>query len=468
MAEVTTGMETTIAPPPSPAALAPMKDAAKAPSAASAITRQITAQRESVVERGSSAWMKQPRADAGSPEGGQFVTKPGAQENEGGLVPLKDAQAAFQDESKAQAMAALEKEINPPAEGEGEGEPVAPAVPAEGEDGATGEPTGEAPGEVGPGETEVPGSGDGDGDETPAWVTVGLPPRREGDPEFELELQDPDAVEAVNRLNNGYLRGEDYARRLGDVESREMDLRTVEDSIRVDPAGFMIDQMPVERREEVALRLLSDDAIYTAAITQLTAWGETPQLREATAMRLAAEATTRVAQHTAQRTQQATLTSHAENVLEAIIGLVPGDAGPDDANDFIQDAKFTIQQYTRENRVVPGVEDVQRLLQRRLRQYGFEPAPGADNGGQRNGRSVQRTRGRTLAARPEGTTPASDGEGIRQRAEARKKVAPAAPAGAGAGGTVAQAVRPPPGSNLQEAFEHADKMKQAGLVKFTQ
>lgn len=369
----------------------------------------------------------------------------------GTLVPLREQQAALNDPD---ARAAREGAAQTPSEEETPlDQPAEPAIPAA-------EPEPEAEGQVEP-EPEAVGEGGGE-DET--WLTVGLPGREPDDPEFELQLDSPEAVERVNQLKNMAMRGQEHARRMAAVEEREGLLRSVEEEIAVDPGGFLIVSMPVDRRAEVALRLMADDETYRTVVSTLNEWVQNPHKRVADAATWRADAVER--RGAWQQEASAREEGHRLAVWtrESVAAALPETVSAERAAAFETVAHSRIADFTRRANRLPTEHEIARLIDEALAALDLARSASlaASPGHERNGRAAT-----TRGVSPPAAVPAGTGERIRKKVQARKRLAVTAPAGAPAGaGSAPEALKPPPGTGVAGAVEHLKRLTQAGQVRW--
>lgn len=127
------------------------------------------------------------------------------------------------------------------------------------------------------------------------YQTVKLPGRHPGDPDSEWELADPELVEEINRLRNGYMRKEEADRQLeAAATQRQENEQVAQENLRQaqeledvyfemshDPIGFVLDKVTKpELRQGIAIHLLHDEDVFKAVLDEFgqLEWDD-PQLQ---------------------------------------------------------------------------------------------------------------------------------------------------------------------------------------------
>ena len=334
----------------------------------------------------------------------------------------------------------------------------------------TGEPTADAPTGA---EGEDPNAPPVEGaePEVDPLLRVGLPPRREGEPEVEIIASDPDTAEALRRLKNGYTRGED-ARAL--TEQAHQQMAQVEEfgmMLDIDPIGVITErQYSPEMRANMALALITQPDVLDAIRPILGMLSDEQQLRLVRAevntdrLTLKEQATQRVQ---AQRTVQ----QNVRQITSALEKLVPDGLNDIQRQIFLNDARNDVSSFANARGLMTlDPMHLPQVLAARLGAYGMDPNAAYARLVQSGGSSTTSPNTGTprvtpaLTGRPSPAAPAGAGstpapatgrtaEQIRQASDRRRSVA--AVGGPGAGAPALSMPKPPHGSTIKDASRFA-------------
>lgn len=411
-------------------------------------------------------WLKKLWRD----ERGEAKAAPEAAEaDEGGGIQIVGPKAREKPEgpSLADALAGLDPDMAlEPAEGAEEPEPdtrTAPQGDVEDEPEAGREPADDRPpapegeqdddDEVELAADPEPEEEVEEEDEGPAADRVRLTVApEEGDEPLEIEVaaDDPEIRAALQRLQARAQEADVLERGVAQLEEQRAQIEADIDSLdaidlelRMDPAGFIHSRVPEQTRVEVAKNLLYDDAVFEAVEEMFDEWSRKPHKREVDQARHEAQRLERRQKLESKQRELRESRARARTVLAEINDLIPKSMSPADAEAFRRDAIVEIKEHSKRNGNLT-VEDIPKILGRRMRLYGIEPQTGT--------KKDAGTRARASAP--------STGERFKKQVERRKKAGATAPATAG---HIPSNRKPPKGSSLDDAFEWLDKQDLRGL-----
>ena len=308
-------------------------------------------------------------------------------------------------------------------EGEGEGdggEPTAAEGEGEAEVADEGEPAGE--GEPAAGDAAIEGEGEVD-----AELVVAIAARREGDDDIEITVDDTETAERLRQLNNSAIRGEELKRQQAKVESDQAEIEDMESYISTDPAGFIINNVPPEVIEVVALTLITQKEIWEKIQPRLEQLQDDQELRlvraELKTERLEAE---KVLQKRAEGRRHSK--QQAKVILQGIDRMVPLTDGITESRReaIIGSVQTAVATAVREKRLTTiDVNDLPLLASAALRQHGIDPLAAAaslkDGGGESE-----------PGKKPPAKKKQKTAKQLKSASDKRKKAAASSPAGAGA------------------------------------
>ncbi len=337
-------------------------------------------------------------------------------------------------------------------EGEGEGDGGEPAA-AEGEGAAEGADEGEPAGEGEPaaGDAAIEGEGEGEG-EVDAELIVAIAARREGDEDIEITVDDTETAERLRQLNNSAIRGEELKRQQAKVESDQAEIEDMESYISTDPAGFIINNVPPEVIEIVALTLITQKEIWEKVQPRLEQLQDPQELRliqaELKTERLEAEKLLGKRAEGRRHSKQ-----QAKIILQGIDRMVPITDGITESRReaIIGSVQTAVAAAVREKRLTTiDVNDLPLLASAALRQHGIDPLAAAaslkDGGGESE-----------PGKKPPAKKKQKTAKQLKSASDKRKKAAASSPAGAGA---PAAAPKLPAGQTIAERIALA---KEKGI-----
>lgn len=363
------------------------------------------------------------------------------------LAPLPHPAVTQARDEQGQFAAPDVRETEPDA-----GEPIPPMTP---------------PPPVGADEGEAP-AGEPVDETAPAPTVIALPGRRDGDPDLEIEVSDPEVAEALQRQRNGYQRGEQLKQERAAIEKDKAERADFVALIEQDPVAFVTKYIQPELQAETAMYLLTQPAVWERVQAHLDTMLQDPSALEVTRSQLEVaryQARDRIAQSRVEREQS---TANVQRVVEAVHTLVPQGLTPDQAEVFHRDCLGDLSHYARVNHLNNLTEfQIMDALSSRLRAYRINPftaaASFADPGApSSNGRSSPSP---ATPPRPSAPAPAAQaavpGRRDALKAIARRVNAAAVPAPGQATPSAASAT-PTKGSRIEDVIAEARRRIAAG------
>lgn len=207
-------------------------------------------------------------------------------------------------------------------------------------------------------------------------IKVTLPPRNPNEPEVEIEVSDPKVAEHLAHLKNGFMRKEEFKRRISDVEERETNQRMAQAMIEADPVGTVLNHIPKDVQAEVARALLYEH-LQTLAPEIEQLWNNDAELRARRA-----ETRSRITENRSVVEQRMAAERKGRMITDAIVSLIPETADPAEAERFERYAFADLRTIAaRDGDVDPS--KVAELLAPLARTFGFmnEPASPATHAG---------------------------------------------------------------------------------------
>ena len=349
-------------------------------------------------------------------------------------------------------------EGTPPGDGgetpEGEVEGAPEAVAPDDGDAAAGEGGDEAAAAEG-GEEAGEGEGEEDGAPDPNLV-VGIPARREGDPDIDIPVDDAEKAERLRQLVNSAVRSEEMKATVARVERDQALIEDMETFISTDPVGFIIANTPAEVQEMVAMSLITTPGIWEKVQDQLEQLSD-PNTLELTQAKL--EAKRLKAQNTLREKADGRRESkkQARVLTDGIEKMVPVTDGITESRreTIIASVQEAIVAAVREkNLKTIDVEDLPLLASAALRKHGIDPLAAAGN---LQGGSVDSEPGAKPPAKKVQRTAAE----LKSASDKRKQAAAGTPPGSGA---PAAAPKLPAGQTVEERIALAREKGLGALM----
>lgn len=307
----------------------------------------------------------------------------------------------------------------------------------------------------------------GEEDIDPALI-VELLPRFDGQEPIKLALDSPEMAERFRQTVNGAMRRDQYDAAMQDVEARAQQIEQQETQLMVDPLAVVSEVLSEEQRDTMILALLSDERIYERLAPKLESLHDPLGRRE---LRVEVRE-----QYGEQRQQAATQVEQnrrvAQNIRQikaAVNAIVPEHMNGPAADLWRKDALRELSAVTRQHNIqLLDPMQVPTALNARLRASGVDPADAAERiaravySGRANGRTAAPSGSGAPRAAAPSTTPAAPAAGpstsgtrpvTALKAAHDRRVAAAAPAGAGVGTPSAGGLpQLPQGAGLDEAL----------------
>lgn len=315
-------------------------------------------------------------------------------------------------------------------------------------------------------ETDAPEASEGaEGEDAPDdALIVELPPRTPNGEPIRVAVPDQESLEAIQRLQNGYMRGE--AAREVQAESRQVieEFEEFREGMRLDPLSTIESALSVDQAELLVRSLLSHPALLPRLADDLAliaqgdedAVARVRERAEAQRLKLKDKARDEIEGQRAVR-------QNARDVQSVIGRLVPESFTDEMKELFYRDARYDIQEWQQRNRqsmVPPNI--VAQILAPRLKALGVDPATRRAS---KTGQPAPTRATPAAAAAPAGAPTASPQprtvERVKSNAEKRALVAAAAP-GANAVGRPNPLGAIPQNADVKEAIAAFRKMRRVG------
>lgn len=255
-----------------------------------------------------------------------------------------------------------------------------------------------------------------------------------GEEDIELEIDDPIVAERLRRLAKDGLRGAAAREQRRALDADRERFAQVTAEVEDDPTGFVINRMSPERQIEVARALILEH--LDALLPEIEELVATPGMRSDKRLELQRNLNKSAGEAQLQRETRA----YAGQVMNAVEALIPDDADPEDAREFIQLSRQRLAALSNAGtKVTP--ENVGTLLARQLKFAGYsgQPAPAAASPAAPAARSAAPVarpatpQARAIAARSPSIEEATRaGQRVRRVQTQRAAATRVAPAGAGA------------------------------------
>lgn len=255
-----------------------------------------------------------------------------------------------------------------------------------------------------------------------------------GEEDIELEIDDPIVAERLRRLAKDGLRGAAAREQRRALDADRERFAQVTAEVEDDPTGFVINRMSPERQIEVARALILEH--LDALLPEIDELVATPGMRSDKRLELQRNLSKSAGEAQIQRETRA----YAGQVMNAVEALIPDDADPEDAREFIQLSRQRLAALANAGtKVTP--ENVGTLLARQLKFAGYsgQPAPAAASPAAPAARSAAPVarpatpQARAIAARSPSIEEATRaGQRVRRVQTQRAAATRVAPAGAGA------------------------------------
>lgn len=213
--------------------------------------------------------------------------------------------------------------------------------------------------------------------DAPVVTTVVLPGRQGQEP-IEVDFPDQDSADRVRAALNGAMRGEEVQRQLEKLNVTRSELEYVEDLIRVDPTGFVMDKLKSDTRLELALTILAEEGALEKVRPILDKWTDNADSRrvdrlEAQNARL--QERKAVEDSLTARQHQRAAVSAVIDTVDRMTTIVPTELQDQFADDLLRDMQefnaAAERRGQRVGRLTPP--QIVKIVERRLHVYGTTP-----------------------------------------------------------------------------------------------
>lgn len=206
--------------------------------------------------------------------------------------------------------------------------------------------------------------------------TLTLPAVRSGQEARDIPIDglDQDAVERLQSLVNDGMRRDEFTRQMRTVESQREELSFVEDIMKADPAGFLIEHIPADVQLEVGLAILGQPGMLEQAVAIIEKWNENPQQREIDLLR-AQQARSENREKVKETVEASSSQRAAVRAVFAAADAMATAVAPELREQFVDDVAAEIQRYANQNGAAPKLtpEQFVQVVGKRVQLYGLTP-----------------------------------------------------------------------------------------------
>jgi len=278
-----------------------------------------------------------------------------------------------------------------------------------------------------------------EGEETTEAKTefvVEVPGRRPGEEPIKLAVDDAETLERVNQAIKGGLRRDEFNRSMEAVNRQREELDLVEQHLKIDPVGFLVEQVKPDIQVELVRHLLSLPEVFEAVTADLEEWQD-PDKARARRAELGKDRADRSRQAERELSHLAAVREQGRKIRDTVEALVPADMNEEEAALFRDDCLTDVAHWCRANPKVARLrpEEVIGILERRLRHHGLTPESAL--AGLSSGQPLRRATAAAPKKAPAPSTPdvptaLATGAKLKQASVERREAAAIPGAGAGA------------------------------------
>lgn len=290
---------------------------------------------------------------------------------------------------------------------------------------------------------------------TPELV-VDLPPRNANGAPLKIAAPDAATADALRRLNNGYMRGEEARTKLAEADAALTRVREVEIMLEADPLG-LVERMPAPQRVNIARAMLAEHFEELRPVIE-SWWNDESERRLARAEGLESRDKARSSYQT-----QSSVAKQVRAVSDAVRTLIPDSVDASDATEFYQDAVRYLAGVAegRDSGIVTP-QEVPQLLQKRLQRYGFNNAANTTDTAPASTSTPAPAAAPAPSAQQAAAPAAAAPTVARVHAINQQRAAAAATTTVGAGATPVTALpKPPKGLTIEQAADWALAQRKA-------
>lgn len=205
------------------------------------------------------------------------------------------------------------------------------------------------------------------------WPVVELPPVRDGRDPLAVEVEDAELAAHLAALSRGALRRDQLQRAMAEVEQSREELARLQDTMRIDPVNFVVEQLPEPTQIEMAMTLLSQPKIWDAVVA---VYGELDeQGRHAAALEAENERLRRRGNSSREIDRLSQMRQQGREVGASLTRAVPDDFDERRAALLQGDLRRDVAEYvTRNGLSTLRVDEILPIIEARLELYGVDPA----------------------------------------------------------------------------------------------
>ena len=330
------------------------------------------------------------------------------------------------------------------------------------------EPVVEEEPELDPGLEQLPEGEEGEeGEPTADELTVEV--ERQPGQVRTLKFASKEDADLIRMLKRDGLRREEANRLVAKVERQQAELDYVEDRLRVDPTGFLLEYIPATTARELAMTLLLQDGVLDEEMVDAAQlYLSEPEKRQLARLQIQ-QALTERRQAVDQRLEYANEVRAARRVTNQVVDTLSEQFMDEErrsqfVDDMLRDVQEWAQRWEADGKRLKGMsaKDVLKITEQRLRIYGLDPKDAARA---LNPATATPPRARPKGAAAERVAAAAQkaretGERFKQGA-ARRQVAGKVGVTGAAASPVNPAVQPPANQNWKERAEWMKSARKA-------
>jgi len=257
-------------------------------------------------------------------------------------------------------------------------------------------------------------------------------------------------------LKNMGLRRSEFNQQMEAVRAERTEVEQFITELETDPVGlFTARATPQAKAQMVREILLSDPQIRNQVADELVEFETNPVSLQRAEAQARADRLERQSELNTRHAEIKAAEAQAARVIQRVNQLIPEDAPDEDADAFFRDAMQYLEYAANKFGAEKVTENtVPELLADRLRLYGLTKAEGAAGSSSQDGASEGLKGSRSKEKKTATLENAKEGQSsVQKKVQKRKKIASAAPAGAGSKSTTG--IQPPKGQTVAERLKWA-------------
>lgn len=280
---------------------------------------------------------------------------------------------------------------------------------------------------------------------------------RDGVTDVEIEVTDEAVADALRTNAKDGLRGAEYRKKMQAVEEHLAERRAFETMLETNPEGLILQHLPEDKQASLAVALVAKH--WDTIAPHLIKFDTDASTRIAEA----ANAQIRMRDQQREYEQMTAQQKYGVQLESAVRALIPEHINDATTEDFLAVAALDIGNAVKSaGRPIP-VEDVPKVLAKRLALYGFDKPASGDASAVPTpakrpvARAVKRPEGVTASATPTVPVTGADPSKTVRRLVTAQRVAASVPS-AGAGAAPIRAPRAAPNESIEQASARLKKM----------